>query len=118
MIYLASPYSHESLLVRTQRHIAACQAAAELMGRGEVVFSPIAHTHPIATVGSLPLGWDYWEKVDREFLAVCDSVWVLTLDGWEESVGVQAEIAIAEAAGKHVTYADPASFGIPREPRT
>ena len=110
MIYLASPYSHESLLVRTKRYMAACQAAAELMAAGQVVFSPIAHTHGIALCGDLPMGWDYWERVDREFLAACSSVTVLCIDGWRESKGVAAEVDVALGAGKHVTYADPSAF--------
>ena len=34
---------------------------------------------------------------DRRFLETCDEVVVLKLDGWEQSVGVQAEIAIARS---------------------
>lgn len=104
MIYLASPYSHPDADVRWMRFEMACTAAANLMGRGEIVFSPIAHSHSLATIGSLPTDWDYWEKVDRHFIEVCDSVWVLMLDGWEESKGVHAEIAIAESLGKSPVY--------------
>jgi hypothetical protein len=32
---------------------------------------------------------------------------VLMLDGWRESIGVQAEIAIANELGKPVTYSLP-----------
>jgi len=111
MIYLASPYSHESFGVRTKRYIAACKAAGELMSRGEEVFSPIAHSHGIALCGDLPIGWEYWENIDRECLRVCSSVTVLKLDGWEQSKGISAEVAIAEELGLPVTYADPKSLG-------
>jgi len=110
MIYLASPYSDPSLKVRTNRYLAACKAAAEMMEAGTVVFSPIAHTHGIALCGGLPMGWDYWERVDREFLAACNFMTVLMLDGWRESLGVAAEIRIAEESGKHITYAAPSAF--------
>jgi nucleoside 2-deoxyribosyltransferase len=103
MIYLASPYSHVDPAVREQRFCAACQAAVALLHAGRVVFSPIAHSHPLAQHG-LPGNWHFWERYDRAFLERCDEVLVLMLDGWEESVGVQAEIRIARELGKPVRY--------------
>jgi len=94
MIYLASPYSHPDPRMREERFRVACQAAAKLMRNGEVVFSPIAHGHCIAQHG-LPTDWRFWERHDREQLMRCDEVVVLTMDGWRESEGVQAEIRIA-----------------------
>lgn len=103
MIYLASPYSHPSEEVRVQRFDAVCKKAASMMRQGLFVFSPIAHTHPIAAYG-LPKGWEFWEKYDRMFLQACHKVVVLMLDGWRDSVGVQAEIKIAEQMGMEVEY--------------
>jgi nucleoside 2-deoxyribosyltransferase len=106
MIYLASPYSHSDPAVREQRFRAVCQAAARLMRNGEIVFSPIAHGHPIALHG-LPNDWRFWEWHDREQLLRCDELVVLTIDGWRESEGVQAEIRIAAELGKPVRYLEP-----------
>lgn len=106
MIYLASPYSHPDPAVREQRFRAACRAAVALLHAGQVVFSPITHSHPLAQHG-LPENWQFWERYDRAFLERCDEVVVLTLDGWEESVGVQAEILIARELGKPVRYVAP-----------
>jgi nucleoside 2-deoxyribosyltransferase len=108
MIYLASPYSHLDPAVREQRFRAACQAAVALLHAGRVVFSPIAHSHPLAQHG-LPGNWQFWERYDRAFLERCDEVVVLMLDGWEESVGVQAEIRTAREFGKPVRYLAPVS---------
>ena len=52
----------------------------------------------------LPDDWQFWQRHDRRYLDVCDEVVVLMLDGWRESVGVQAEIAIARELGKPVTF--------------
>jgi hypothetical protein len=103
MIYLASPYSHPDTDVRQQRFEAACRAAAELIRHGKTVFSPIAHSHAICRYG-LPLDWRFWQRHDRRYLEVCDEVVVLLLDGWQESVGVKAEIAIARELGKPVSF--------------
>ena len=99
-IYLASPYSHPDEPVMCRRFGTACRAAAALMGRGYVVFSPIAHTHPIAELGYLPRGWEFWRRFDEFFLAACDELWVLNDPGWDRSVGVTAEIQIAGRLGK------------------
>lgn len=113
MIYLASPYTHASHFVMEQRFDAACKAAGELMRYGKVVFSLIAHTHPIAVRCELPRGWDFWERFDREFISASEEVVVLMLDGWRESKGVTAEIAIARELGIPVTYLKPVSDAKP-----
>lgn len=95
LIYLACPYSHKDRSVRVARFEAANLAASKLMREGHYVFSPISHTHPIAEAGGLPLGWDFWEGFDRALLGVSHRLIVLTLDGWAESTGVRAELAIA-----------------------
>ena len=103
MIYLASPYSHPEAEVRQRRFDAACRAAAALIRQGRTVFSPIAHSHAICRYG-VPLDWRFWQRHDRRYLQVCDEVAVLMLEGWRESLGVQAEIAIAREYGKPITF--------------
>ena len=106
MIYLASPYSHPDHAVREWRFREACRAAAKLMREGHAVFSPIAHSHCICAYG-LPTDWRFWEPFDRFQLQWCDEVFILMLDGWRESVGVQKEIQIAKEFGKRVRYVSP-----------
>ena len=106
MIYLASPYSNKSSGVQVQRFQQACYAAARLMRSGFRIFSPIAHTHPIATIGGLPKGWDFWQKYDLEMISACEAVFVLMLTGWRESTGVMAEIEIARQQNKRVAFVD------------
>jgi nucleoside 2-deoxyribosyltransferase len=106
MIYLASPYSHRDVHVREWRFQQACRAAAALLRAGLTVFSPIAHSHPIAQHG-MPMSWEFWSRMDREYLSRCDVLAVLTLPGWRESVGVQAEIALAQELGLPVVYVEP-----------
>jgi hypothetical protein len=106
LVYLASPYSHDDPAIREQRFHAACAKAAELMRAGVLLFSPIAHTHPIAQF-DLPKGWDFWERYDREYLDVCKALVVLTIDGWATSKGVCAEVCIMRDSGKPVFWLAP-----------
>ena len=117
MIYLASAYSHRESAVMEQRFDAACRAAGKLMAAGHLVYSPIAHTHPIAVRCSLPLEWEYWERFDRAMVERCDEVVVLNIDGYAESKGVAAEIAIARSMLKPVTFWDGVSLFEPAKPK-
>jgi len=104
LVYLATPYSHDDPAIREQRFREVNRVAAEMMRQGVHVFSPISHTHPIAECGDLPKGWEYWQAYDRAMLRACGKVAVLMQDGWENSVGVQAEIGLARELGLPVEF--------------
>jgi len=105
VIYLASPYSHPSRSMRSYRFLQACRAAARLMRKGHVVFSPIAHSHPVARYGGLDeMDGALWQQQDAPMLALAHEVWVLMIEGWRESRGIQAEIAWAVEHGRAVRY--------------
>lgn len=104
LIYLASPYSHPDPAVQEQRFEAVAREAARMMAEGQFVYSPIAHTHPIAKFGELPKGFDFWEAYDAHLISLCTELVVLKLEGWDQSKGVAAEIKIAQALNIPVTY--------------
>lgn len=107
MIYLASPYSHAEAGVREERFRAACMMCGKLMSEGHHVFSPIAHTHPVAVLCDLPKGFAFWQEYDYWFVSHASAVYVLMLDGWRESVGVTAEIQMALDLDIPVKYLRP-----------
>jgi hypothetical protein len=106
LIYLATPYSHTDFDVMLQRFNTVNAVSAKLMVEGHHIFSPISHTHPIAMAGQLPTGWDYWEQYDRAILSICKELWVLKQEGWQDSKGVQGEIAIALELELPIKYLD------------
>jgi hypothetical protein len=93
-VYLASPYSSISKVVMEQRFKQACQAAAELMDLGFFVFSPIAHSHPIADYMDERRRTDceFWLRQDEAVLAAAREMIILVLEGWRTSKGVTREI--------------------------
>lgn len=105
LVYLACPYTHDDPLVRQNRFMAANGMAARLLHRGIMVFSPITHSHLLAAYG-FPPGWDYWEPWGREYLAVCKAMVLLRLPGWEDSIGVRAEMEIMCEADKPIYFVD------------
>jgi hypothetical protein len=74
-----------------------------MLREGKVAFSPIAFGHPLTALG-LPTGWDFWRPFNTECLMRCDELHVLLFDRWDQSKGVQTEIAIARMLGKPVRY--------------
>jgi len=106
--YLACPYHHADDRVMEYRAMRATQVAAALIGSGKVVFSPLSHSKEML---NLPRTWDFWQRYDREFLETCEHLYVLCLEDWEKSKGVQEEINVAEMLGIPVTYLN--SRGLP-----
>lgn len=113
-IYLASPYSHTSASVRQERFEAVCRAAAKLMLDGQVVFSPIAHSHSIEVLGmSAPMSGSFWKAQDVPMLRHADQLTVLMLDGWRESKGLEWEIETARTLLIPIFYLRPEGTGAP-----
>lgn len=104
LIYLASPYSHPDPDMREARFDAVCAATAAMMRDGLLVYSPIAHGHAITMRNDLPLDWQFWSALCEAFVSRCDRLWVLTLGGFDQSVGVAAEVKIAEKLGKPLDF--------------
>ena len=94
LIYLAAPYSHDDEKVVEARVESVCKVDAILMDRGTFTFSPLLK-HFVKKHGNLPGDWNYWQDYCRVTLPKCSQVYVLALDGWEDSVGVREEIKLA-----------------------
>jgi hypothetical protein len=102
MIYLASPYSCKDSFAMTSRYRLALRATVDLMKRGELVFSPITYGHALETKAQTTFPYDYWLKWSRAMLSGSSKIYVLTIPGWEESLGVKEEVTLAHAMGKPV----------------
>jgi len=107
LVYLASPYSHKDPCVRCRRFDLACHATAPLTVAGLPVFSPIAHSHPIALTGVIPWDWPGWYKYDEPFMEVCEAMIVLTIPGHLASKGVAGEIEFMKKQGKRIYEMQP-----------
>lgn len=100
-IYLASPYSHPDAAVREARFKAACKKTAQYASKGIPVFSPIAHSHPVADYmdESARMSFDLWMKLDLPLLRMASELHVLSIEGWRSSRGVTREIEYATQLG-------------------
>lgn len=117
-VYLASPYSvgkngaygdgdlgKATPNQKTRRFKAACKKAADLMDRGYVVFSPIAHSHAVEREGMHEVrDGNFWLAQDLEILKRCDRLFVYKLQGWDRSRGIAREVAFAQEEGIPIDY--------------
>lgn len=106
LVYLAGPYSHPDPEVCLQRFNAINSAAIKLIGQGHSVFSPISMSRPLELAG-MKGDWETWKRLDTDFISCCHTLYVLCLPGWDMSVGVRAEIALATQQGLTIEYLKP-----------
>lgn len=100
-IYLALPYSHNDPQVREARYRTATSVAAFLMSEGATVFSPITYGHQICQYG-IDTSFKRWAELDYPMISWADEFWLLELDGYEISFGVQEELKQAMLVGTKI----------------
>jgi hypothetical protein len=109
-IYLATAYSDRTpfgKFIMWLRNRRVTKVTAKIMMKGYNVFSPITHSHYVATIGDLPpLDHEFWLKLDEWYVDRCDEIWVYNQPGWMESVGVNREMDWAWEQGKPVCLVD------------
>ncbi len=105
--YLATPYSKYPAGIE-QAFIDACRETAMLLRAGVPIFSPIAHTHPIAVHGNInPRDHKIWLPADRPLMDAACGLIVCQMETWDQSYGIGVEIETFTAAGKPVVYMTP-----------
>ncbi len=106
LVYLASPYTHEDKGVEHIRYQAVADYLVKNPKEGYVLFSPIVYWHEIARAYKLNTTYNHpANKIMCEtIISRCDELWVFALKGWQDSVGVTAEIEFAKFRGIPVKY--------------
>lgn len=93
--YMASPYAAHPRGFN-QAFIIASRVAYDLtINRGLLVYSPVAHFHPIFTYGGTAphdANYDKVRDLMEGFMNKCDGIIVVKAEGWEKSYGMSKEI--------------------------
>jgi hypothetical protein len=109
MIYLCSIYSlgahgdsETDKKTREGRYQYTMKRTAELIKAGNIVFSPILHSHSMAEYHDLPKSYEFFKKQDRCMIERSDQMVILDMKtihglGWESSEGVSDEEAFAKS---------------------
>lgn len=107
LVYVASPFSSDSPWKEEHNF----SLATKWIGRLQVenpdcaLFAPITQSYTLKQFEpDLGTTFAFWANIDYTFLGKSDELWVLTMDGWKESIGVQAEIKFAEENNIPIKY--------------
>ena len=92
LIYLAVPLGHRDPSVRAGRFESISRYCGYLIRERNLVLSPLSLG---ASLDAADFSDDVWYALGLQFLAHCDEMRILALDGWEESVGVGLEARYA-----------------------
>ena len=98
-IYLASPYSHKNYDIMKLRYFQVVATTAFLLRQKVAVFSPIAHCHVATELHDLPKDAESWKFYNSVMLKGARELWLLLLDGWKESSGMNGERDMAVEFG-------------------
>lgn len=108
--YLATPYSHKDVSVMDFRAEVSDVICADLMNQGRLIYAPISSCHHIAKKYGLPRDWQFWQRLDKEFVKACKKLIIIKLEGWEISTGLNAELELAKEYGLEIEYIDPEPY--------
>jgi len=92
MIYIAAPYSHPDEEVIEHRMKVVQRAIAKYMSLGVHALSPLLAHHVLNEGIELPTNYEFWQDYCKDILVRCDSMKIITLPGWKESIGIADEI--------------------------
>lgn len=107
MIYLACPFRNPDPLVQRRRCAAAHYVAAKLFLKGKFVFSPLTHNETLIDIINDAVPGEHWMQFDLKVFSICTELYVLKMDGWEQSKGVTMEIAYAKVKGLPIKMVEP-----------
>jgi hypothetical protein len=105
--YIASPYSDPDKEVVVERYYQVLQFTADMTKSGLVCYSPIVHCHFMSAWHGMPTDFKFWREFNLTMLASSKALIVLTLEGWQQSKGVAAEIAYARDHKIPVSWMSP-----------
>ena len=103
-VFVISPYTHDDEEVVRKRVEKAEEFIFHLTLEGTVAYSTIAAMHHLTTKYKMPSSYAFWRWHCRTMISCAKEVYVLCLEGWEESEGVTDEIAIATELHKDIKY--------------
>ena len=97
LYYFAHPYTGDE----EGNFNLCCSRSAELIKRGWLVYSPIAHTHPIhrAWLGTRNVDW---YEFDNAFIRIIPFAGIILAPGWRDSEGCVKERELFKSLNREI----------------
>jgi hypothetical protein len=116
VLYIASPYSAVGVVdeelkkdIMKARFEEVTAIEAELTKLYQLtLLCPITTSHLFKEYQpDLGTSWDFWSQIDENLLRVVDALLLIKMAGWENSIGVKAELQLAVKHNKPVYEYNP-----------
>jgi hypothetical protein len=106
LIYLANPYHDQSVDLMEKRYQTTMEVMARIARLADdiCIYSPIVTWHEIAKRHDLPKDFHWWRERDFFMLRKSAALWVVPIEGWQESFGVSQEVEFAQDTNIPVFY--------------
>ena len=119
--YLTAPYrsvnaiSYQQQQLIMERRFRKCmRLVAELMGKGELIYYPLAHGRNVEKYSGIPSDpKEFWMTQNFSILQHAKELLVFKIPEWEKSEGVATEIEFAKSLNIPVRYIEDKSFTRP-----
>ena len=101
LVLLCTVYSNPDPTIRKLNNLDACKMAGKLLRHGFFVLSPIIHSVSISDK-EIPLPGDrlFWSKYNGKIINGVDCLFVLDMQGWQDSTGIRSEYLAAKEMDK------------------
>lgn len=106
IIYFANPFTHEDISIQLFRTQMIRDILVKVLNEQDAIipFSPVSYTQPFEAYCAPDFDWYAW---DIQFLARCDGMLVIQMEGWSISEGIQKEIRYCRDNGIQFEYSTP-----------
>lgn len=110
IVYIASPYTSFKDKDSLMKIISKFSGEYMMKNPGVFAVSGLIHHYAVKECDGLGSDYSFWKDWCDLFMSKCEKVIVLTLPGWETSLGVIGEIECAKKLGIPVEYSNQISF--------
>ena len=105
LIYLACAYNHIHKSRQQRRYEIVSEVAGKLVKAGNLVYSPITHSHPMEKYANVNGDREFWIDFDKFYMERSDILMILQItDAWKMSEGICDEIEFMADLGKPIIY--------------
>lgn len=109
VIFLAMPYQHSDPKVVEKRIEILHDVIAFLMKSNKIAIAPCLN-HSVVKRAKIQIDPQYWAAYSAAHIPICSRMFVLTMEGWDQSSGIEGEIQLAKKFKIPVEFVDVSDF--------
>lgn len=109
LTYLTAPCSYKNLSGDLFKHLNRCKV--HFVQKGVLTVSLAVEAYSMECYGhSENSGWDFWNPLGQSYMAQCNQMYLLALEGWNGALELREELNWAKRLEISIYLVDPLSF--------